>query len=119
MLAALAEAGSIVETAALDSIMSVRTARRVAAKRGAKSQAISPSRGGQTTEVHVLTDVLGRPTVIHLTPSKASDVMKAAPDVLAAVPGRLRRGLRAEGTKPVETAPLSLSWSAFPISDCA
>ncbi len=85
---------------------------------GAKSQAIGPSRGGQTTEVHVLTDVVDRPAVIHLTPSKASDV-KAAPDVPAAVPGRLRRGLRAKGTKPVETAPLSLSWFAFPISDCA
>ena len=83
-------------------------------KRGAKAQAIGPSRGGQTTKIHVLTDVLGRPAVIHLTPGNASDVT-AAPDVLAAAPGRLhrlvadrgydanalRRGLRAKGTKPV------------------
>ncbi len=83
-------------------------------ERGAKAQAIGPSRGGQTTKIHLLTDVLGRPAVIHLTPGNAADVA-AAPDVLAAVPGRLRRlvadrgydadalrrGLRAKGTKPV------------------
>ena len=43
--------------------------------------------GGQTTKVHLLTGVLGRPAVIHLTPGNASDVT-AAPDVLAAAPGR-------------------------------
>jgi transposase len=59
-------------------------------QRGAKAQAIGPSRGGQTTKVHVLTDVLGRPAVIHLTPGNASDV-KIAPEVLAAAPGRLKR----------------------------
>ncbi len=48
---------------------------------GVKAQAIGPSRGGQTTGVHVLTDVLGRPAVIHLTPGHASDV-PAAPAVL-------------------------------------
>ena len=83
-------------------------------KRGAKAQAIGRSRGGQTTKIHLLTDVLGRPAVIHLTPGNAADVT-AAPDVLAAVPGRLRRlvadrgydadalrrGLRTKGTKPV------------------
>ena len=39
----------------------------MAAKGGAKTQAIGPSRGGQTTKIHVLTDVLGRPAVIRLT----------------------------------------------------
>jgi transposase len=83
-------------------------------QRGAKSQAIGVSRGGQTTKVHVITDVLGRPAVIHLTPGNASDI-KAAPEVIAAAPGRLRRlladrgydadalrrDLRAVGTMPV------------------
>ena len=83
-------------------------------QRGAKAQAIGPSRGGQTTKVHVITDVLGRPAVIHLTPGNASDV-KVAPEVIAAVPGRLRRlaadrgydadalrrDLRSAGTLPV------------------
>ncbi len=83
-------------------------------QRGAKAQAIGPSRGGQTTKVHVLTDVLGRPAVVHLTPGNASDV-KTAPEVLAAAPGRfkrliadrgydanhLRRDLKAKRTTPV------------------
>jgi transposase len=83
-------------------------------QRGAKAQAIGVSRGGQTTKVHVITDVLGRPAVIHLTPGNASDV-KVAPDLIAAVPGRLRRlvadrgydadalrrDLRGAGTKPI------------------
>ncbi len=54
------------------------------------AQAIGPSHGGQTTKVHVLTNVLRRPDVIHLTPSNASDV-KVAPDVLAVAPGHLKR----------------------------
>jgi transposase len=58
--------------------------------------------------------VIGRPAVIHLTPGNASDI-KAAPEVIAAVPGRirrlvadrgydadaLRRTLRSGGTSPV------------------
>lgn len=83
-------------------------------QRGAKAQAIGPSRGGQTTKTHVLADVLGRPAVIHLTPGNASDV-KTAPAVIGAAPGRLkrliadrgydadqlRRDLKARGTTPV------------------
>ncbi len=83
-------------------------------QRGAKAQAIGISRGGQTTKVHVVTDVLGRPAVIHLTPGNASDV-KVAPELIAAAPGRLRRlaadrgydadalrrSLRSSGTLPI------------------
>ncbi len=83
-------------------------------QRGAKAQAIGPSRGGQTTKIQVITDVLGRPAVIHLTPGNASDV-KVAPDIIAAAPGRLRRlaadrgydadalrrSLRSTGTLPI------------------
>jgi transposase len=83
-------------------------------QRGAKAQAIGISRGGQTTKVHVITDVVGRPAVIHLTPGNASDV-KIAPELLARVPGRLRRlvadrgydaddlrrDLRCAGTNPI------------------
>ncbi len=46
--------------------------------------------------MHVLTDVLGRPAVIHLTPGNASDV-RTAPDVLAQAPGRMRRLLADRG----------------------
>jgi transposase len=84
------------------------------AARGARAQAIGPSRGGRTTKVHVPADVLGRPAVVHLTPGNASDV-RTAPDVLAAAPGRLkrliadrgygadhwRRDLREAGTTPI------------------
>src|SRR5215208_1080596 len=48
-------------------------------ERGGRAQAIGPSRGGQTTKVNVLADVLGRPAVIHLTSANASDV-KTAPE---------------------------------------
>ena len=59
-------------------------------QRGAKAQAIGISRGGQTTKVHIITDVIGRPAVIHLTPGNASDV-KVASAVIATAPGRVRR----------------------------
>ena len=69
---------------------------------------------GQTTKVHLLADVLGRPAVVHLTPGNAGDV-RTAPEVLAAVPGRLKRliadrgydanhlrsDLKAAGTTPI------------------
>jgi transposase len=51
-------------------------------KRGAKAQAIGPSRGGQTTKVHALTDTIGRPFALTLTPGNISDVT-AAPDLIA------------------------------------
>ena len=59
-------------------------------ERGARAQAIGPSRGGQTTEIHALTDVLGRPGVLLLTPGNVSDVT-TAPAMLAEAPGRIRR----------------------------
>ncbi len=40
--------------------------------RGAQAQAIGPSRGGQTIKVHSLTDVLGRPGVLLLTPGMST-----------------------------------------------
>lgn len=46
-------------------------------KRGAKAQAIGPSRGGQTTKIHALTDVLGRPYAFDLTPGNVSDAKAA------------------------------------------
>ncbi|MGT2477938.1 IS5 family transposase [Methylobacterium oryzae CBMB20] len=72
---------------------SAPTARPMAA-REAKAQAIGSSRGGQTTKIHALTDVLGRPGVLLLTPGNASDVT-TAPAVLAEAPGRIR-GLSAD-----------------------
>jgi transposase len=46
-------------------------------KRGARTQAIGPSRGGQTTKVHALTDTVGRPYALTLTPGNVSDITVA------------------------------------------
>src|SRR5262249_35768698 len=57
----------------------------------ARAQAIASSRGGQTTKIHTLVDVLGRPGVLRLTPGIASDVTTAAGEVLNAASVRIRR----------------------------
>ena len=88
-------------------------ALRLRRKRGAKAQAIGPSRGGQTTKIHALTDVVGRPFALTLTPGNVADVT-VAPALLARSPGAryvladkgydadsLRRALRQAGVVPV------------------
>lgn len=95
MLADLAKAGWSGEATAIDSPY-VKAHRSAQGGKGAKAQGIGPSRGGQTTKIHALVDVLGRPGVLRLTPGNASDV-KTAPDVLAEAPGRLRRLIADKG----------------------
>lgn len=82
-------------------------------KRGRQTLAIGRSRGGWTTKIHALTDVLGRPYALMLTARNVSDV-KAAPALLERA-GRmryllgdkgydansLRKALREKGTSPV------------------
>ena len=55
-------------------------------KRGRSDQAIGRSRGGWTTKIHALTDVIGRPFALMLTPGNVSDVA-AAPALLERVTG--------------------------------
>lgn len=55
-------------------------------QRGAKAQAIGPSRGGQTSNIHALTDVLERPFAPHLTAGNVCD-MTAAPILLSGLTG--------------------------------
>jgi hypothetical protein len=43
----------------------------------AKAQAIGPSRGGQTTKIHAVTDLLERPAILRLTPGNVADITKA------------------------------------------
>ena len=82
-------------------------------KRGARTQAIGPSRGGQTTKIHALTDTIGRPFALALTPGNVSDIT-AAPALIARAKGvrhlladkgydadALRRQLRQNGAVPV------------------
>ena len=64
-------------------------------KRGAQAQAIGLSRGGQTTKVHALTDVLGRPFALTLTPGNVSDIT-VAPELLARA-GKVRYVLADKG----------------------
>lgn len=88
-------------------------ALRLRRKRGARAQAIGPSRGGQTTKVHALTDVAGRPFALTLTAGNVSDIT-AAPALLARAgkaryvlgdkgydADSLRRSLRQAGAVPV------------------
>ncbi|WP_343898755.1 IS5 family transposase, partial [Methylorubrum aminovorans] len=96
MLAALAKAGWTGEANAIDATY-VRAHRSAqGGKGGHKAQGIGPSRGGQTTKIHALVDIVGRPAVLRLTPGNASDV-KTAPDVLAEAPGRIRRLIADKG----------------------
>lgn len=88
-------------------------ARRPWRKRGAKNQAIGPSRGGQTTKIHALADTIGRPYALVLTAGNVSDI-GAAPALLAKAglprhliadkgydADALRRAARREGCVPV------------------
>jgi transposase len=82
-------------------------------KRGARAQAIGISRGGRTTKIHALVDLLGRPLRLVLTLGNTSDIKNADLLVgesvgmkgLIADRGydthRLRRTLRDQGTIPV------------------
>jgi transposase len=86
---------------------------RLRRKRGVKVQAIGLSRGGQTSKVHALTDLLGRPFVLMITAGNVSDIA-AAPALLSRLTGArylladkgydadaLRQNLRAAGVTPV------------------
>ena len=74
ILATSTEEGWIAETAQIDS--SYIKAHRCAGggKRGARANAIGISRGGRTTKVHALVDVLGRPLRLAPTPGNTSDI---------------------------------------------
>lgn len=50
----------------------------VGRKRGEFAQAIGRSRGGRTTKVHALTDDIGRPVALCLTPGQAHDLTGVA-----------------------------------------
>ena len=66
-----------------------------AIKCAAMAQAIGLSRGGQTTKIHILADVLGRPAVIRLTPGNISDI-RVADELIEAV-GPVRRVIADRG----------------------
>ena len=82
-------------------------------KRGRRANAIGISRGGRTTKIHTLVDVLGRPLRLVLTPGNTSAV-KGADLLVGETAGmkwviadrgydanRIRAALREQGTIPV------------------
>ena len=50
-----------------------------APKKAGENQAIGRSRGGLTTKIHAVVDVLGNPVALSLTPGQAADITQAAP----------------------------------------
>ncbi|WP_414711351.1 IS5 family transposase [Sphingomonas sp. UBA978] len=112
LLDALVDTGAVTKSTAIDSTY-VKAQRAAFGAKGRSSQAIGRSRGGWTTKVHALTDVIGRPYALMLTPGNVSDI-KAAPALLERAghmryllgdkgydADRLRRSLRDAGAVPV------------------
>ncbi|WP_425304061.1 IS5 family transposase [Aurantimonas coralicida] len=112
ILEALVATGVLSRSASIDSTY-VKAHRSAHGGKGGRRRAIGPSRGGQTTKIHAITDCLGRPAILRLTPGNISDV-GAANDLLdAAGPVRwftadkgydadaLRQRLRNVGGRPV------------------
>ena len=113
LLDALVDAGAATKSTAIDSTYVKAQRAAFGAKRGRSAEAIGRSRGGWTTKVHALTDVVGRPCALMLTAGNVSDV-KAAPALLERAgrmrylladkgynADRLRRSIRDVGALPV------------------
>ncbi|WP_085984614.1 IS5 family transposase [Methylobacterium sp. WSM2598] len=96
MLTALARAGWVGEAAAIDATYVKAHRSAQGGKGGRQPQAIGASRGGKTTKIHALVDVLGRPGVLLLTPGNTSAV-RTAPAVLAEAPGPIQRLIADKG----------------------
>ena len=113
LLDGLIDARAVTRSPAIDS-SSIKAQRcAFGGKRGRLDQAIGRSRGGWSTKIHALTDVIARPFALMLTPGNISDV-SAAPALLEKTrgmrylpgdkgydPDRLRRTLRQAGAKPL------------------
>ncbi len=83
------------------------------AKGGRAAHAIGRSRGGWTTKVHALTDVIGRRYALMLTAGNVSDV-KVAP-VLLERAGRIRYLLRDKGYDADRLRRLARDAGAIPV----
>lgn len=113
LLDALVDTGAVAKSTSIDSTYVKAQRAAFGAKRGRSTQAIGCSRGGWTTKVHALTDVIGRLYALMLTAGNISDV-KAALAFLERArrmryllgdkgydADRLRRSLRDGGAVPV------------------
>jgi len=70
----------------LHQISAIRLRRK---RGGSKDQATSPLRGGQTTIIHLLTEIVGHPFALTLTPGNVADIT-AAPALLDRAAGAAR-----------------------------
>ncbi|MEL6112514.1 MAG: IS5 family transposase [Pseudomonadota bacterium] len=77
MLEALATAGAVTKSTSIDSTYVKAQRSAFGGKKGAKAQGIGPSRGGQTSKLHILTDVIGRPFALRLTFGNVGNVCGA------------------------------------------
>ena len=113
LLEALAACDAVPKSTSIDSTY-IKAQRAAFGGKGGRGRRRSvPSRGGQTTKIHALTDVVGRPYAITLTPGNVTDV-SAAPALLERAVGArhiladkgydadaLRRAIRGAGAVPV------------------
>lgn len=112
LLKALVDAGVVARSTAIDSTY-IRPNAPHSEEKGACDAGDRPLRGGWTTKVYALTDVVGRPYALMLTPGNVSD-MKAGPALLERAgrmryllgdkgydADRLRSSLREVGVAPV------------------
>ncbi|MCW1984321.1 UNVERIFIED_ORG: transposase [Sphingomonas sp. R1F5B] len=113
LLDALVEVGAVTRSTAIDSTYVKAQRAAFGAKRGRSAQAIGRSHGGWTTKVHALTDVIGRPYVLMLTPGNVSDV-KAAPALLERA-GRMRYLLGDKGYDADRLRRLARDVGAIPV----
>ena len=70
------DASVVTKSTAIDSTYIEAQRAAFGEKRGRQIQAIGRSRGGWTTKIHALTDVVGRPYVLMLTAGNVSDVKR-------------------------------------------
>ncbi|MEM1020619.1 MAG: IS5 family transposase [Pseudomonadota bacterium] len=113
LVEALTASGAVTKSTSID--LTYVKAHRSAhgGKGGPKAHAIGLSRGGQMTNIHALTDTIGRPYAFDLAPGNVSD-MKAAELLLQKAEGArymiadkgydadaLRQELRSRGKVPV------------------
>ncbi|RZI55030.1 MAG: IS5 family transposase [Pseudomonas sp.] len=86
LVEALATSGAVTKSTSIDSTYVKAHRSAHGGKGGEKPQAIGPSRGGQTTKIHALTDVIGRPFAFMLTSGNAAD-SPVASQLLAGLKG--------------------------------
>lgn len=86
------------------------------AKKEARDQAIGASRGGRTTKIRIVDDLVGRPIVLHLAPGQHADIGVAPALVEPAGPFRRLIANRAQDADSLrEAMHRALAKAAMPV----